>query len=273
MERRAELLVVLTRLRLHRDGDHGRREVDGLEGDRVLGVAERVARAGLREAHARHDVAGVRLFERLLLVRVHAEETADALLLVDRGVEQLAAELERAGVDAHEGDLAHRLVGHDLEREAAERLVVARLALLRGIVGGDGRARVERGRQVVAHAVEELLHALVLERGAAERRGDRAGHAALAERSLDLVVRELLAREELLHERVVLLGGRLDHLLAVLLGLLDHVGGDVLLRHVLAEALHVVADRLHLDEVDDAAERLTRADRKHHRHGVRAELV
>ena len=136
------------------------------------------------------------------------------------------------------------------EREAAERLVVARLALLRGIVGGNGRARVERRRQVVAHAVEELLHALVLERGAAERRGDRAGHAALAERSLDLVVRELLAREELLHERVVLLGGRLDHLLAVLLGLLDHVGGDVLLRHVLAEALHVVADRLHLDEVE-----------------------
>ena len=274
MIRHAELLVVLAGLRLDRDGDHGRREVDGLERDRVLGIAERVARAGLGEAHARDDVAGVRLVQRLLLGGVHAEEAGDALLAVDRGVEQLGAELQRAGVDAHERDLAAGAgVVHDLEREAAERLGVGWRALLGGIVRAYRVAGVDRGRQVVAHAVEQLLHALVLERGAAERRGDGAGDAALAERLLDLVVRELLAREELLHEGVVLLGGALDHLLAVLLRLLEHVGWNLFLRDRLAEGLHVIAESLHRDEVHDAAERLAGADRKHHRHGVRAELV
>ena len=274
VERDAELFVVLAGLRLHRDGDHRRREVDRLQRNRVLGVAERVARARLGEAHARHDVAGVRLVQGLLLGGVHAEEAGNALLAVDRGVEQFGAELERARVDAHEGDLAAGLrIVHDLERETAERLGVARLALLRRVVGGDRRTRVERGREVVAHAVQQLLHALVLERAAAKRRRDRARDAALADGLLDLVDRQLLAREELLHEGVVLLGRALDHFLAVLLRLLDHVGGNLLRRDRLAEGLHVVAEGLHRDEVDNAAERLAGADRQHHRHGVCAELA
>ena len=240
----------------------------------MLRVAERVARARLGEADARDDVAGVRLVERLLLGGVHAEEAGDALLLVDRGVEHLGAELHRARVDADERDLAAGLrVVHDLEREAAERLVVADLALLVGVVLRNRRARVERGGKILADAVEERLDALVLERRAAERGRNGAREAALAEALLNLLVRELLAREELLHERIVLLGRRLEHLLAPLLRLLDVLLGDVLLEDRLAEALHVEVERLHLDEVDDTLERLRRADRDNDRNRVRAELV
>ena len=165
VERDAELLVVAAALGLDGDRDDGRGEVDGLERDRMLGVAERVAGSGLGEADARDDVAGVGLVKRLLLGGVHAEEAGNALLLVDRGVKHLGAELHRARVDADERDLAAGArVVHDLERKTAERLVVADLALLVGVVLADSRARVERGGKVLADAVEERLNALVLER-------------------------------------------------------------------------------------------------------------
>ena len=89
-------------------------------------------------------------------------------------VQHAAARLELARVDAEVGELADEGVGHDLERERREGLVVGRLAR-RGralVLALDGlealdRRDVERARQVVDHRVEQRLHALVLEGGAA----------------------------------------------------------------------------------------------------------
>ena len=65
-----------------------------------------------------------------------------------------------------------------LNASADERLVVVGLALelldaldVDALIGGD----VERAGQVVDDRVEQGLHALVLERGAAEHRDDLAG--------------------------------------------------------------------------------------------------
>ena len=80
------------------------------------------------------------------------------------------------------------------------------------------------------------LHALVLEGGAAEHRLDLAVDRGLAKRAHDLLDRELLAGEELLQERVVRLGGALDHLLAPLLRLVGELGGDFALDHLEAVA-------------------------------------
>ena len=273
VESGTELFVVLTGLGLHRNRDNRSREVDGLESDRMLGIAERVTRAGLRETDASHDVASLSLVKSLLLVGVHAEETGDALLLIDRGVEQFAAELERTRVDTHERDLAHGLVGHDLERKTAERLVVVGFALLGRIVSGNSSSRIDRGRKVVANSVEERLNALILERRTAECRRNRASNAALADGNLDFSLSELLASEELLHESVILLSGGLDHLLAVFLSLFHVLGRNFLFDNRLSEVLHIEAEGLHLDEVDDAIEGFSCADRNHHRNGVRAELI
>ena len=52
----------------------------------LLLVAERVARARVLQTDGRVDVAGVGLGELLALVRVHAEDAADALALTARRV-------------------------------------------------------------------------------------------------------------------------------------------------------------------------------------------
>ena len=104
-----------------------------------------------------------------------------------RGVVDLRALLERARVDAEVRELAVG-VGHDLERQRRERLVVARPCARRVSsplmsMPSIGR-EVERRRQVVDDRVEQRLHALVLERRAAEHGheldGERAGADARA---------------------------------------------------------------------------------------------
>ena len=81
----------------------------------------------------------------------------------------------------------------------------------------------------------------------------------------DLVGRQLLALEVLVGEVVVHLGGRVDHVGAVLLGLGAQLLGDLLLVDVLAEVV-AIEDRLHLDQVDDALEGVLAADRDLDRH-------
>jgi hypothetical protein len=78
------------------------------------------------------------------------------------------------------------------------------------------------------------------------------------------------ALQVVLHQLVGVLGDLVHELVAVLLGLLAQVVGDLdLLGVVLGVALVFV--RLHVDEVDDATDLVLRADRDLGGHGVRAE--
>jgi hypothetical protein len=114
----------------------------------------------------------------LALVRVHLVDLADPLLAVLDRVQHLGAGLEGAGVDADVGELAQVRVGHDLEgqrREGLVRVGVPLDDLLRvpDRVPLDSRD-VERRREVGDDGVQHRLHALVLERRAAQHRVDRA---------------------------------------------------------------------------------------------------
>src|SRR5438270_429732 len=116
----------------------------------------------------------------LALVGVHLQQAPDALLLaLHRGVHRVAG-TEHARIHADEGKLTDERVGHDLERERGERLVVVRRARRRLAVLGLAlhRRDVERRGQVINHRIEHRLHALVLERGAAQHRHDLVGDGA-----------------------------------------------------------------------------------------------
>ena len=82
----------------------------------------------------------------------------------------------------------------------------------------DGR-EVERGGQVVDDGVEQGLHALVLERGAAEHGHDLAGDGGVAQRVAEVVGGDLLLADVLLEDDVAVRGQDVDQLVAVLLGL------------------------------------------------------
>ena len=130
----------------------------------------------------------------------------------------LRAAGQHAGIDAHEGQRADERIGHDLEGETGEGLVVRALAAqllvavdLGAVDGGD----VGRRRQVIDHGVEQRLHALVLEGAAAEHRHEEAGDRALADAALQRLLVRLLAVEIGLERGVVVLDRHLDQLGAV----------------------------------------------------------
>src|SRR5512138_2735299 len=270
----AHLVLVGLRLRLDRDVDHRLRELHPLEDDRRVLGAERVARGRGAEADGGGDVARVDLLDLLALVRVHLEEAADALLLVLRRVEDVGPGLELPRVDPEEREVPHVRVVHDLEREGGERLGIgggARdLNALRvhALDGGD----VDRARQEVDDGVEDLLDALVLEGGPEDHREELHREGALADPPDQLVVRERVAVEVLVHQLVVHLGDGLLELGPVLLRLLDEVGGDGDLLVLRPHRLVVEGDPLHLDEVHHRAELVLPADGDLQGERPRAEL-
>ncbi len=90
----------------------------------------------------------------------------------------------------------------------------------------DGR-HVDRRREVIDDRVEQRLHALVLERGAAEDRRELHRARRRANERADLVDRRLLAAEVALHDRIVELDDRLDQLVTRLRDRILELVGDL----------------------------------------------
>ena len=192
----AHLLLVGLRLRLDGELDDRIGEVHLLEDHRVVRIAQRVAGGDALEAGQGDDVAGARFLHVLAVVGVHQQHAADALLAVLGAVQHAGRRFEHARIDAREGERADERVGHDLEGQRRERRVVARRQRDR-LVGAHLDAldvgHVGRRRQVVDDGVEHGLHALVLERRAAQHRHERVGDRALADALDQRVVVGLLA--------------------------------------------------------------------------------
>ena len=278
LQRDGHLVLLGLGLRLDGDVDNRIGELHGLQDDGSVLGAEGVTGGGVLQADDRDDVACGALVDVDALVGVHLQKTADALLLALDGVEHVAAGLEGARVHAQVGELADVGVGHDLEGERGERgLRVGRtLLLLAGIrVGALDSRDVDRGRHVVDDSVEQLLNALVLVGGAHEHGVDLAGDDALADGGLQLLDGDLLLHENLLHEVVVAVGGSLEKLLAVQLGVLGELGRDRVHRLGVGHALLVSLEvpRGHGHEVDDAPEAILGSHGDLSGDGVRIETV
>ena len=278
LDRQAQLLLVALGLGLDGHLDDRIRERHRLQHDLVARVTQGVAGGGVLETDHGVDVTRRGPLDRVLLVGVHLEQLAQALLLALGRVHDLGTGLDLARVHPDVGQLAEEGVHGDLEGQRGERLVDRGLAaddlvFLAGQMTLHG-LDVQRRREVVDDRVEHGLHALVLEGRTAQHRVDLAVDGQLADRALDLLDGEVLAAEELLQQRLIGLGHDLEQLVAVLLSLLSQVGGDldglVVLAHLGLAAPHL---GIHLDQVDDALEVVLGTDRQLDDQGLGAEAV
>jgi hypothetical protein len=236
-----------------------------LELDLLAGRGQRVAGPDVLEPDAGGDVAREDGVDVLAVVGVHLEDAAHPVLAARGRVHDLRALLERARVHPEVGQLAHVRVGHDLEGERGERLVVGRLALelLVALHADAGhRRQVEGARQVLDDGVEQRLDALVLERRAVEDRHDLVRHRAGAHGAPHVVDGDLLVADVLLEDRLVERRQHVEEGLAVLLGLVLQLVGDLADLPLGAELLVEPDQRLHGDEVDDALVVALGADRQ-----------
>ncbi|VWM20932.1 hypothetical protein BLA6992_07557 [Burkholderia lata] len=271
VQRQAHLLLVSLRLRLDGLRNHRLRENHAFEHDRMCRIAQRVARGRFLQADRSSDVACTNFLDFFTLVRVHLQNTAETLFLVLGRIEQRVARIDDARVDAEEDQLADERVGHDLERECRELLVVGRTAfrLLAIFEFTRNRRDVDRRRQEIDHGVEHTLHALVLERGTAQHRLDFARDRTVAQTLDDLGFRQLACFEVLVHQVFVRLRSRFDHLFTPFIARVDEFSRDVDVVELGTLRCLVPNDRLHLDQVDDTLEAFFRTDRHHDRNRVR----
>ena len=86
----AELVKVFLSLGLYGDTDHRIGELHSLKHDGVVLVAECVTCAYILETYTGTDVTAADFLHRVLLVRVHLEQTRHTLLLARTGVENVA---------------------------------------------------------------------------------------------------------------------------------------------------------------------------------------
>ena len=129
---------------------------------------------------------------------------------------------------------------------------------------------VERRRQIVDNGVEQRLHALVLERRAAQHREERRSIRALRSSFLIGLVRDFLAVQIVFHRLIVEFGAGFDHLGA---GLLRRVLGrpGFLRRELRAERFVLPRRSPSCDEIDKALEVGFGADRQLNRNRLGAE--
>ena len=196
---------------------------------------------------------------------MHEQHAADAFPLVLGRIEHGRAGLDLARIDAAEGDRADERVVHDLEAEHGEGLGIARHAndFRAGVhVVALDAAAIDRRGQIVDDRVEQRLHALVLERRAAEHRHERDLLDRLADAALERVDVRLVAVEIGGHHLVVELDRGFDQRVAILLRLRLESGRNLFVVVFRPETLFFPDDRLHAQQVDHALEARLRADRQ-----------
>jgi hypothetical protein len=142
----------------------------------LLRIAQRIAGADFLEARQRDDVAGEGFLDVFAVVGMHQQHAADAFLAVARRIDHAGAAFERAGIDAAEGDGADERIVHDLERKQRHRLLSSDALRSTSLPFVDAldRRHIDRRRQIIDHRIEQRLHALVLERRAAQHRKEFA---------------------------------------------------------------------------------------------------
>ncbi len=276
LQRKSHLFLVRLGLRLNRHGDDRLGEFHLLQQDLMILVAERVARRGVLQPHRRGDVARVDRVDILALVRVHLQQAADAIARALDHVVDRRARLQCAGVDPEIGQLAGKRIGHDLECQRGEWLIIGRLPLQFFIGGridaGDGR-NIQRRGEKIHDGIQQLLDTLVLEGRSANDRRHLHGDGAGPDGPHDLLLGQGISVEILFHHLIVELRHRLEHLVAILLTELGHIGGNVRDHVLRAERLIVVQEGLHLDEIDRSAEFRLPTDRQLNRHRGRTEAI
>ena len=201
----------------------------GLDGDKLAGLAERVAGADGGKLREHADVAAADLRGLGVVLALREERVAELFIVAGAGVNNGHGVFDVAGEDLEVGVLAV-LVGDGVEHERGHGAVGIQreLGLLAFLVDADGGLALQRGRRKADKVVQQGGGAEAVHRAAAEDRRDGALTDAFLDALEQLFFGERLLHEELLHEGFVGLGDLLIQLGHVRLGgQSDLLAGDV----------------------------------------------
>ena len=269
--------LLLTGLGLGLDGhtDHRLGEFHGLQNDGVLLVAQGITRGGVLQAHHGGDVAGIDGLQILTVIGVHLQQTTHTLTLVLGGIEHRRTCVQRTRVHTEEAQTAHIGVGHDLEGQCGEGLVVGSVTVLLllglGVDTPDG-LDIGGSGHIVHHGIQQLLDAFVAVGRTAGDRHHFHSQRGLTDGGTDLGSGDLLTLQIHLHDLIIEHGNGVQQLLTILVGQVHHVLRDGLHTHILAQLI-VVDISIHLHQIDDTLEGILLPDGQLDGHGVALQTI
>ena len=159
---------------------------------------------------------------------MHTKYSRDSLFLALGRVINVRTGFKHARIRTEEREFAYERVGHNLERESAERFVVGRLSLDNVAVGIGSfhRADIYRAGEVIHDGVEKILNSLVLIGRPAKNGSNLHGKGSFTQSFFDVFDGKVALLEIFFHKRVVLLCGEFDDLASVLFDHIFHVFGN-----------------------------------------------
>ena len=189
-----------------------------------------------------------------------------------------------AADDFEEADAARKGVGHGLEDEQAQRLVVVDLA--RGFTcvrivrrGFDGRVADRHGGaldgrgRVLLDKVQQMIEGHVSQAAGEEHREDAVFAHGFMESGDEMLFGEGAGVEVLLHQLVLAFGDQLDQRLVAGLGVGSQAGGNLSGSLAAAVAAGGVLPGLHGDQVHHAVKSLRAGDGQLYRHAIAAPAI
>ena len=121
-----QLIHVFLSLRLYCDTDNRFREFHRLQCDRMVFVAKRITCTDILETNTCSDITTTNHLHRVLLVRVHLEQTGDTLFLSGTSVQHIRTSVDRTCVYTEEAQTTYIRVGSDLKCQRRQRLLEQR---------------------------------------------------------------------------------------------------------------------------------------------------
>ncbi|MPM88151.1 hypothetical protein SDC9_135252 [bioreactor metagenome] len=180
-----------------------------------------------------------------------------------------------AAVDAEVVKLADKRVGHNLENQRREGLIIAHvpgLGFSGDRIGPIDVPDVDRAGQIVHDDVQQRLNPAFLERRGTGHRHERRGNGSPTQCLFELVVGRLFVGQEKLHDFVVDFRQALDHVPVIFLVKFLIFRRNFLHTHHRAVFIAVEVNRPCFQYVDHAGEFGFLADRQHQRHRSGAEF-
>jgi len=179
----AHLALTGLGLRLNRKFNNRIRELHGLEDDRMLLIADRIACRRKLKADSRSNISGINLIKFLSLVRVHLQNTSHTLFLALCRIQHIGTGIHGSGVNTEKRKFSNERVCHDLECESGERLFIRRMSLnlIAVQIRSLDRRDVGRSRHILHNRIEHLLNTLVAVSGTAAYRNSGTLTGSLAQ--------------------------------------------------------------------------------------------
>src|SRR5258707_1239720 len=151
------------------DGDLNDRlwKDDRLQDDRMLSIAQCIAREGVAQAYGSTNVTRTDFIDILAMIRVHTQQAPDTFRLILGAILNSRTFRQRTRIDTQIRQAPNKRIRNNLEDQRTKRcriIYLARNCLICIRIDALWSWNIKRRRQIGNHSIQHCLHALVLQR-------------------------------------------------------------------------------------------------------------